>query len=274
MASTLEAPGDETKLNQLYEIIQCKRTSVCLSLDVSSFEYGKYVLDICGPYICMVKLHPELLYDWCSNPMRHSATLKELASTYNFMIMYDAKLTDVPAICYKQVCNPNYLAHTWADFITVMPTNYNAICTYLASMDITRNITPLLVTEMNTMSPLFDSNEYKLYITSLLESGTVSAVISQRSYLQSIRQHNILSMTPGVIIKPADSNSVSVACNTIQQPHAIQQQYYRSIYDAIYKDGNLIVIIGGSIINVEHMGDILQNIQSAAKQSYDALSQI
>jgi len=243
------------KIAKLRDIITQKQTSVCLSLDVSSFEYGKYVLDICGPYICMVKLHPDLLYDWVANPLRHANTLKELAERYNFMIMADLKLVDVPAISYKQLVNPNYLVHTWADFVTVMSVNYSGIVTYLASKDITRNIIPVLVTEMNTRTELFQEADYQNFVAGLLEG--VQIVVSQRSYAGLLKAKNIMSMTPGVIIHPATGN------NPLQK--------YRTIQEAICQDGNQIVIIGGSILNVEYMTDILANIQQAAKQSWEAL---
>ena len=247
------------KITKLREIINQKQTSVCLSLDVASFEYGKYVLDICGPYICMVKLHPDLLYDWVSNPLRHSNTLKELADLYNFMIMADLKLVDVPAISYKQLVNPNYLIHTWADFVTVMSINYSGIVTYLASKDITRNITPVPVTEMNVSgSSLFQEADYQNFVAGLLDAGGVQIVVSQRSYAGLLKAKNIMSMTPGVIIHPATGD------NPLQK--------YRTIQEAICQDGNQIVIIGGSIINTEYMADILANIQTAATQSWMALT--
>jgi orotidine-5'-phosphate decarboxylase len=206
----------------------------------------------------MVKLHPDLLYDWVSNPLRHSNTLKELAERYNFMIMADLKLVDVPAISYKQLVNPNYLINTWADFITVMSVNYTGIVTYLASKDITRNIIPVPVTEMNVNgSSLFQEAEYQNFVAGLLDDGGVQIVVSQRSYAGLLKAKNIMAMTPGVTIHPATGN------NPLQK--------YRSIQDAICQDGNQIVIIGGSIINVEHMSNILTNIQQAAKQSWDAL---
>ena len=40
-----------------------KKTALCLSLDVSSWKVGKEILDLCGPYICMVKLHCDLFTD-------------------------------------------------------------------------------------------------------------------------------------------------------------------------------------------------------------------
>lgn len=249
------------KITRLRDIITQKQTCVCLSLDVASFEYGKYVLDICGPYICMVKLHPDLLYDWVANPLRHANTLKDLAERYNFMIMADLKLIDVPAISYKQLVNPNYLIHTWADFVTVMTVNYTSIVTYLSSKDITRNIIPVPVTEMNVNgSVIFQEADYQNFVAGLLDAN-VQIVVSQRSYAGLLKEKNIMAMTPGVIINPETNGT-----NPLQK--------YRTIREAICRDGNQIVIIGGSILNVEYMRDIQTNIQQAAKQSWEALLQI
>ena len=79
-----------------------KKTALCLSLDVSSWKIGKDIIDLCGPYICMVKLHSDLLID-ISNINIFIKELKKLARKYKFLIMEDMKLGDVDKITYKKI---------------------------------------------------------------------------------------------------------------------------------------------------------------------------
>jgi len=80
---------------KLIQLVREKQTAVCLSLDIPLWREARPVLDKCGPYICMVKLHCDLIADWDSNTVKE---LKELASKHKFLIMEDAKLIDVPHI--------------------------------------------------------------------------------------------------------------------------------------------------------------------------------
>lgn len=265
---------------KLVSIIKTKKTAVCLSLDTDTMRKGEQILEICAPYICMVKLHPELFSDWDSHT--HPQLIKQWSVQYNILIMLDAKLVDVPEISYKFLTNTYYRPNEWADMVTVMSVNYVAITNYLRTKGV--HIATIPVTEMNTGSPLFALSEYQQFVkNTVLSVPGIIGIINQKTYSSyqptipssvefnsySLIGHNtninncqepepyddiatketILKMTPGVVVYGSEITD------------NISSSRYRTIRDAMVRDGNDIVIIGGSLIN-SNSGNSLINSNS------------
>lgn len=265
--------------NKLRGIIKQKRTCVCLSLDTDTFAKGQQILETCAPYICMVKLHPELFSDWDTST--HPQIIAEWKREYNILVMLDAKLVDVPEISYKMLNNPYYKAADWADMVTVMSVNYVGITDYLRKQSL--YIATIPVTEMNTGSPLFAMPEYQNFIkNSILSQPGIIGIINQKTYsayqpnipssvefntlslnmplgydmtdpdayqTESAVKETFLKMTPGVVVYDSE-----ITDNT-------HESRYRTIKDAMFRDGNDIVIIGGSLIREQ------ENLLEKAKDS-------
>ena len=90
----------DTKIWELREIISDKRTAVCLSLDVPNWQLGRELLQIAAPYICMVKIHPDLFSDWTQTAQNE---LINMAQEGRYQIMCDQKMADVPKIVLRQI---------------------------------------------------------------------------------------------------------------------------------------------------------------------------
>ena len=88
--------------NKLCQIIKEKGTNICFSLDVNDTS----MLEKVAPYICMVKIHSEIV--------NCHIKIAILAAQYNFMIMEDRKLADIDHIIQQQASS-----FIWADAITV-----------------------------------------------------------------------------------------------------------------------------------------------------------
>lgn len=269
--------------NKLTGIIKQKQSAVCLSLDTDTFAKGQHILAICAPYICMVKLHPELFSDWDSQI--HPQIITEWKQTYNILIMLDAKLIDVPEISYKMLKNPHYKFDIWADMVTVMAINYVSITDYLRKQSL--NIATIPVTEMNSGSPLFVMLEYQNFIkNSILSRPGIIGIINQKTYsayqpnIPSTIEFNTLSlnvalgyngsvpdayqsettvkesflkMTPGVVVYNSEITD------------NMHESRYRTIRDAMFRDGNDIVIIGSSLIREQD--NLLEKVKDSAYES-------
>lgn len=240
--------------HKLVDIIKTKHTAVCLSLDTDTIHKGKKILDICAPYICMVKLHPELFTDWDSNT--HPQLIKHWSTQYNIIVMLDAKLVDVPEISYRFLMNSHYRANEWAEMVTVMSVNYVTISDYLLSRGLSLATIP--VTEMNTGSPLFTQPEYQQFVNdSVLSYPSIIGIINQKTYLtcysEPSGERTFLKMTPGVVVYDSEITDKT------------RESRYRTIKDAMMRDGNDIVIIGGSLIREQD--NLLEKAQDAAAES-------
>ena len=231
--------------------------TVCLSLDTDTIHKGLELLDKCAPYICMVKLHPELFIDWDTST--HPQLIKQWSIQYNILIMLDAKLVDVPEISYRFLMNSHYRANEWADMVTVMSVNYVTISDYLRTQGLLLVTIP--VTEMNTGSPLFAQPEYQQFIKdSVLSYPSIIGIINQKTYSaccpEPSGERAFLKMTPGVVVYDSE-----ITDNT-------HTSRYRTIKDAMFRDGNDIVIIGGSLINWSNkVNGLIDKAKDAASES-------
>lgn len=214
---------------KLVEIIKTKHTSVCLSLDIPLWREAKSVLDKCGPYICMAKLHSDLIADWSYDVMKE---LKALAGKHNFLLMEDAKLIDVPHINKLKMTTTKHVIKEWADAITVHWSNYLDTRSEIESL----SIHPVCVTDMNTVNDdikLIDFDVIRDKLIDINGANRVTSIVHQRALKKN---GNVLKMTPGVVEDEPDMKYV-------------ENNRYRTIESAMVRDRNHIVIIGSNIIN-------------------------
>lgn len=260
----------DAKIWELREIISDKQTSVCISLDVPSWELGRELLRMAAPYICMVKIHPDLFSDWTQAAQTE---LINMAKEGRYQIMCDQKMADVPKIVYRQIRADMLGLYRVADWITIMPNNYLDVAEYLSSqvssnLDVPESTSMrpqlLLVGQMNTKSSLSNTPDFKAAVSEIILQPVypVRAMITQLNVYSDV----VLGMTPGVIL----DGSVN--------PDPAR---YRTILDAICRDHNQVVILGagllGSLTDSPSATDVeLEEFQTrmelAARQSWDAMS--
>jgi orotidine-5'-phosphate decarboxylase len=259
----------DAKIWELRDIISDKQTAVCLSLDVPNWQLGRELLQIAAPYICMVKIHPDLFSDWTQSAQTE---LINMAQEGRYQIMCDQKMADVPKIVYRQIRADMLGLYRVADWITIMPNNYLDVAEYFANRvaenDPTdkMNMRPqlLLVGQMNTKSSLSNTPDFKAAVSEIIlqPAYPVKAMITQLN----VYSDAVLGMTPGVILD--DSVNPDPA-------------RYRTIRDAICRDHNQVVILGagllGSLTESPSATDLeleafKAGMELAAKQSCQALN--
>ena len=248
----------------LLQIIHKKQTVICLSLDVDTWSEARGILSACAPYICMVKVHCDLFADWSQSCVTE---LFDMAQEYEFLIMQDSKFSDVPKIVYKQLTNPPFQIARWADYVTIQPLNYLDVYEYLEGQvgnctDFT--IALVCVAEMNTQNSFSKNQEYLAMVHDFVihNRKQIPAIVSQALFATCDlgKPTECLRMTPGVCIEQSESGA-----------------RYRTIEDAICRDGNHVVIIGESLIN-KHKKLITEPIEHAkymqdlARHSYSCFA--
>ena len=251
----------DTKIWELREIIQEKQTAVCLSLDVPNWQLGRELLQISAPYICMVKIHPDLFSDWTREAQTE---LIEMASAGRYQIMCDQKMADVPKIVERQIRADMLGLYRVADWVTIMPNNYLDVAEFLAkSVDYTAcRPQLLLVGQMNTKSSLSNTADFKAAVSEIIlqPEYPVRAIITQLNVYRDV----VLGMTPGVIL------------NDSVNPDPAR---YRTIRDAIARDHNQVVILGASLLGPltdstpatsEELAEFHVRVAEAAMQSWVA----
>ncbi len=101
---------------KLNKIVHQKRTNLVLSADVTTQEELLDLISIAGPYICMIKIHIDIITDLDED---FFYLLCKLSDVHNFMIMEDRKFADIGNTVKNQYTNGIYNIIKWADFVTV-----------------------------------------------------------------------------------------------------------------------------------------------------------
>ena len=225
----------------LMGIVIRKKTALCLSLDVPNWEKGKAILDICGPNICMVKLHSDLLVD-LNNIDEFIKELKDLARKHMFLIMEDLKMADVDKISYSKIKNSFFKYNKWANFITVHGLTAQSIFDLMNNSDNEEkgfgNLT--LVSQMNQNVSLIDKNYSDGCFKLLRDNKEFSRLIISQNVENMVL--NRIRLTPGV----------KYNIRTIDNKY----RKYRSIKEAIECDKNHIIIVGSDIVNKYNPDDL------------------
>jgi uridine monophosphate synthetase len=92
------APSNNDAM-RLVQIIDNKKTRVCFSADIEDPEELLRIVKEIGPYICMVKIHTDVVDQWETS---YHHQLNHWAEVHNFLLLADRKLADIPSIVKKQ----------------------------------------------------------------------------------------------------------------------------------------------------------------------------
>lgn len=235
------------------ELMIEKKSTLCLSLDTSSWQEGKKILEECGEYIIMVKTHVELYEDYTEE---FNTEIQEMAKKHRFFVMEDRKLGDVSGISWKQMMFGRFKIDDWASFITIHGLTAESCFDYYErqwnSNNVPVNISPCMVVQMNSTDNFIDT-EYTSKCLDILDKYEVSSPIIICQCLPNVNSR--LKATPGVLL---DSND------------EIDARKYRTIEQAIVYEGNHIIIVGSGIL---YSDDIQLTAMKYAEKSWQCFNE-
>lgn len=227
-----------------------KKTALCLSLDLTSWNTSKQIINACGDYICMVKTRIAQYTDVTSiNDFQKE--LCELAAKYKFFILEDSGFHGKPKEVWNLAVNGYYGVAEWFSFVTVAGNVANTLKHWDVERDKTHVVTcPILQTS-------YDSTMHVDYMKELKDYEIIAPIAITQN---SPELKHIIKLTPNILLKK----------------HVPTDASHRSIEDAIVRDGNHIVIMGRSIyksaINTETneiiLDELLTNVKEAANDSW------
>jgi uridine monophosphate synthetase len=108
---------DRTPFARLQRIMKIKNTKIILSCDVTTMEKLAYFANLCGPYICILKVHTDIIENFSVDLMLY---IRKLAETHNFLIMEDRKFGDIGYTLNKQLTGL-FKYTEWCDLVTAYP---------------------------------------------------------------------------------------------------------------------------------------------------------
>jgi len=105
------------KRKRILDIINTKKTRIVFSCDVTEMQLLCYYALVCGPHICVLKVHTDSIKDFNVGQMLYVRTLAE---THNFLIMEDRKFGDIGSTLKKQITG-FFQYNEWCDLVTAYP---------------------------------------------------------------------------------------------------------------------------------------------------------
>ncbi|TPX43532.1 orotidine-5'-phosphate decarboxylase [Synchytrium endobioticum] len=100
---------------RLLELMESKKTNLCVAADVTSKHDLLRIADAAGPSICILKLHIDILADYDDSV---PARLRELADKHGFLVFEDRKFADIGNTARMQYAGGVYRIAGWADLVT------------------------------------------------------------------------------------------------------------------------------------------------------------
>ena len=184
-------------------IIQTKKSNICLAADVETVQELFNVIEDLGDYICILKVHYDIISDFHVNLEETIKKLNEYKEKYNFLIWEDRKFADIGMVMVRQV--KNHISR-WADIISVHSISG------LESVKSIDFISIFLIAQLSSKGCLTDSN----YIIR-------SSIISEKldNIIGIVCQYKIksdkLMVVPGISIKNSE-DGMGQQHNSIDSP--------------------------------------------------------
>ena len=79
--------GQDSLNRRLFQIIQEKRSNLCVALDIKTAQEIIWAAEKVAPHVCMIKLHADIITDFSFETL--VLPLQKLAKKHNFLILED-----------------------------------------------------------------------------------------------------------------------------------------------------------------------------------------
>ena len=217
------------------KVIQEKGTKICLAADTESVEELLNVADELGPYICVLKIHYDIIPDF--HKENCGEKLVKLKKRHNFLIWEDRKFADIGSIMERQI-RVNVLP--WADLVSVHP-----IPGLESIQAIPKEIGIILIGEMSCYQNLIDY-KYTQKVVSFAEVvENVVGLVGQRDIRE---QPGTLMFVPGISLFENSGDS--------------KGQRYSLMRDKSFAD---IFVVGRAILNSSNRVETIKKFINESK---------
>ena len=186
---------------RLLQLMADKQTNLCVSADVTTTAQLLQLARQCGPHICLLKTHMDIIDDYTNDTV---TALRALAKEHRFLLFEDRKYADIGSTVSAQYHSGVFRISSWADLINAHLLPGEAIIDGLSTQPPNKSASEsayassglLLIAEMSSAGNL---------ITPAYTAACVAAAEKYNSRVAGfIAQHKLtdtpylLTMTPGV----------------------------------------------------------------------------
>ncbi|EDV94864.1 uridine 5'-monophosphate synthase [Drosophila grimshawi] len=187
---------------RLFNLMATKKTNLCLAADLTKADAILDMADKCGPYICLLKTHVDIVEDFTESFI---VNLKALSARHNFLLLEDRKFADIGNTVALQYGKGIYKISDWADLVTAHTLPGRSIVQGLKAAldgnDVAKERGVFLLAEMSANGNLIDE-KYKENSNKIATEGGdvdfVTGVVCQSTGCFAFP--GLIQLTPGVKI--------------------------------------------------------------------------
>lgn len=233
---------------KLFDLIEQKQTNLALSADVIKCSELLKLADQCGPDICVLKTHIDILEDFTPDIINQ---LLKITDRHQFLILEDRKFADIGNTVQQQYQHGIYKIVEWADLVTAHSLPGPGCLQALQDIGLKFNRGILLLAEMSSADNLADPEYCQATIKMAQQFPEfVTGFIAQRK-ISTNPAH--IHFTPGVQINNRSDNL---------------GQQYNTPENVITQKGSDIIIVGRGIIAAENPAAMAKKYREIAWQAY------
>ena len=236
----------------LLNIMEMKKTNLCLAADVTKTEEILNLVESVGPYICLLKTHIDIVEDFSEAFVK---SLQALAQKHNFLIMEDRKFADIGNTVSLQYSKGVYNISSWADLVTVHSLPGEGILKGLKeALTDSKARGVFLLAEMSSDGNLI-SSDYKEKTMKIADvhGDFVAGIVAQSAEL--VQDPGLIQLTPGVKIEEG-SDSLGQTYNT---PEYVMKE-----------KGADIAVVGRGIIKSKNPSEVAKTYRDRLWEAYTA----
>ena len=252
---------------RLLQLMSDKHTNLCLSADVTSSVQLLALARQCGPYICLLKTHMDIIDDFTLDTITE---LRKMSKQFNFLLFEDRKYADIGSTVSAQYHSGIFRISSWADLINAHLLPGEAIIDGLSTQPPAAASEEsaygrsglLLIAQMSSAGNLITTEYTAACVTTALQhSGRIAGFIAQHS-LTPTAPH-LLTLTPGVQ-RISASAATGAAGGSGGGADGLGQQY-NSVEQCVERGAD-VLIVGRGIYGKKSEDDVV----SEAKYYRDA----
>ena len=216
----------------LLRLMQSKRSNLCLSADVLTSSALLALAEACGPHICLLKTHMDILQDFTPALL---SSLQQLATRHRFLLFEDRKFADIGSTVSHQYHHGLYRISSWAHVVNAHMLPGKGIIEGLSTPSPHPSAPAsglLLIAQMSSAGSLFTEEYTRACVQAAEEGGGGGRVMGFICQSRLSDVPGLLHMTPGV--------------SRVEKGDGMGQQY--NGVDECVQRGADVLIVGRGII--------------------------
>ena len=135
----------------LLTIMDKKQSNLCVSVDLTSTAAVLDLVNKVGDFVCMVKLHIDIIEDFC---VEFISALQALAQKHNFLIFEDRKFADIGNTVKYQYSSGVYCISNWAHIVNAHSVPGEGVVKGLKDVGMPMGRACLMIAQMSTAGNL------------------------------------------------------------------------------------------------------------------------